>query len=188
MIHELSSNYARTGHKHPYNFFDIRPVEPYDEDKHVVIATFTIDGRKVRIVMPRPFIYKEPEPAIGELKFIATPNITPPSQIDINSSDFDGWVYPMGQTYYVQCGQFREAKEVFGQNPDFNQLTIPNLSSFFRANPAPSDGVEHVEANYTVPRHDHGNALLYFEGTKSLNVDIGVGIGVNTNTGPDGVI
>lgn len=55
----------------------------------------------MRVVCERPFVYEEPEPAIGELKFIANPRIGT-RDIDINSPDFDGWVYPHGQIYYVQ--------------------------------------------------------------------------------------
>ena len=100
MIHEISSDYARAQHSHQYNFFNVAPSEQYDKDKHIVLATFTIDGRKVRIVVDKPFIYEDPEPAIGELKFIANPWVGT-RQININSPNFDGWVYPAGQIYNV---------------------------------------------------------------------------------------
>lgn len=100
MIHELSSDYAPAQHSHPYNFLDVATPEPYDKNKHVVLATFTIDNRKVRVVVDKPFVYEEPDPVVGELKFVAIPQIGT-TQININSSKFDGWVYPAGQTYYV---------------------------------------------------------------------------------------
>lgn len=99
MIHEISDDYSPVVHQHQYNVLGVKPSER--DENCVPIATFVINGKKIRLFAPAPFTYKEPDPAIGELKFIAAPTIAQPERININSPDFDGWVYPAGQVYYV---------------------------------------------------------------------------------------
>jgi len=174
MIYELSSDYALAQHSHPYNFFDVGTPERYDASKHVVLATFTVDGRKVRIVADRPFVYEEPEPAVGELKFVANPQIGT-TRININSPAFDGWVYPDGQIYFVQGYQFREAKALFGQDPGLNQLSVPYLSSFVKALPGQAENVVARPPEKPLLRHSHRD-MMYFNSSKTLSASISVGI------------
>ena len=98
LAREDDTGYSPVRHSHPYNAFSVSSTV---NASTAVLATFVINGRKTRIAAPAPFVYKEPDPAIGELKFLAVPEIKRSDRINVNSKDFDGWVYPAGQTYYV---------------------------------------------------------------------------------------
>lgn len=76
-----------------------------------------------------------PDPVIGELKYKMLPTVTRPDAIDINSANFDGWVYPRGQSYTVAATDFLSAKACFGQSATATTLTIPNINNFVKADP-----------------------------------------------------
>ena len=72
---------------------------------------------------------------IGELKYKMLPTVTRPDAIDINGANFDGWVYPRGQSYTVAAADFHGAKVCFGQIATATTLTIPNINNFIKADP-----------------------------------------------------
>ena len=51
MAYELSDAYSRAQHVHQYNSFDIK--SDYGVNENVVLATFKVDDKAVRLCMPR---------------------------------------------------------------------------------------------------------------------------------------
>lgn len=133
MAYELSDAYSGAQHVHQYNSFDIK--SDYGVSGNVVLATFKVDDKVVRLCMPHQWVYKVPDPVIGELKYKMLPTVTRPDAIDINSANFDGWVYPRGQSYTVAATDFLSAKACFGQSLTATTLTIPNINNFVKADP-----------------------------------------------------
>lgn len=93
MAWESENDYSEVGHGHSYNTFDISAKNTTDP---IVLASFKLGNRVVRLRMPRLWRYEDPDFEIGELKFKALNSIRSPTDIDINDSNFDGWVYPAG--------------------------------------------------------------------------------------------
>lgn len=90
---------------------------------------------------------------IGELRFAALSSIEP---IDVDSDDFDGWVYPDGSEYPKE--RFPDAWAVFGDDPWSTTFRVPCLSTFFKPNPFPYGGssLSVVPAQTTgIPPHRH---------------------------------
>ena len=133
MAYELSDAYSRVQHVHQYNSFDIK--SDYSVDGNVVLAPFKVDDKVVRLCMPRQWVYRAPDPVIGEVKYKMLPTVTRPDVIDINSANFDGWVYPCGQSYTVATTDFQGAKACFSQSTTDTTLTIPNINNFVKADP-----------------------------------------------------
>ncbi len=77
---------------------------------------------------------KARETEIGTIKFKALPSL---KQIDVNSKDFDGWVYPDGRE--IDGNEFTDAYQYFGTNYGGDVKTkmfnLPNLNTFIKANP-----------------------------------------------------
>ena len=170
MAWELSDAYALSGHTHPYNSLNMSvDYDQQDDRAGMVIASFRIDGRLVRLRVPLMWTYEYPEPEIGELKFTALP---PASEIDVNAEDFDGWVYPDGTTYIVAADDFADAKERFGQEPDSTRLTVPRLSGFFKADTDAADAEWRRFSNTGVPHHMHTAAIRVNGGSRKINVKV----------------
>lgn len=180
MAYELSDQYSNINHTHNYNFFDISPNYNYnDVDENgnfinTVLATFKINNKIVRLCMPKQWRYEDPGHLIGELKFKILPNIINPSNININSDNFDGWVYPNGQSYTVASTDFQAAKQYFEQDVNSTTLTIPCLNNFIKANPTNNISVENITfKNSGVPRHNHNTTIrLSNNDTKEVGIDI----------------
>ena len=94
------------------------------------------------------------ETDIGTIRFKALPKL---KQIDVNSKDFDGWVYPDGRE--IDGTEFVDAYEYFGTNyggdPATKKFNLPNLNTFIKANP----GVKSEESQNLVVQ-DCKNAIL----------------------------
>lgn len=159
MAYELSDAYSKSQHIHQYNSFDIK--SDYDvNDENIVLATFKVDDKKVRLCMPHQWVYKAPDPVIGELKYKMLPTVTRPDSIDINSANFDGWVYPRGQSYTVAAGDFLSAKACFGQSATATILNIPDINNFIKADPRRAIRASTVvSCNSGVPAHCHQSSV-----------------------------
>ena len=158
MAYELSDAYSRAQHVHQYNSFDIK--SDYGVNGNVVLATFKVDDKVVRLCMPRQWVYKAPDPVIGELKYKMLPTVTRPDAININSANFDGWVYPRGQSYTVAAADFHGAKACFGQSATATTLTVPNINNFVKADPRRNIRASTVAfSNQGVPAHHHSSSV-----------------------------
>lgn len=158
MAYELSDAYSKAQHVHRYNSFDIS--SDYGVSGNTVLATFKVDDRIVRLCMPRQWVYKAPDPVIGELKYKMLPTVTRPDAININSANFDGWVYPCGQRYTVASADFLSAKACFGQSLTATTLSVPNINNFIKA--APSCNISALSVNFKnegVPVHSHSSSV-----------------------------
>lgn len=160
MAYELSDGYARSNHAHEYNSFDISAEygsSTAGGTRNTALATFRVGDKKIRMYMPCPWAWKAPDPEIGELKFKMLPTIAQRGSIDIHAADFDGWVYPFGQTYTVAPDEFRAAKECFDGCTD-TSLSIPNINRFIKADPRPGAVMAEVGfGNTGVPPHCHSS-------------------------------
>lgn len=158
MAYELSDAYSRVQHVHQYNSFDIK--SDYGVNGNVVLATFKVNDKVVRLCMPRQWVYKVPDPVIGELKYKMLPTVTNPDNININSTNFDGWVYPRGQSYTVTAADFQGAKACFGQSLTATTLIIPNINNFVKADPRRNIRAQTVPFNNQgIPAHHHSSSI-----------------------------
>ena len=97
---------------------------------------------------------------IGELQYKMLPTVTRPDAININSANFDGWVYPRGQSYTVAAADFHGAKACFGQSATATTLTIPNINNFVKADPRRGVRASTVTfRNQGVPAHNHSSSV-----------------------------
>jgi len=111
------------------------------------------------------------EPAYGTLRYMyKTPN-QPIDDAYIQRSDFDGWVYPNGETYTINPSQFQKSGNKFvtyDSNPFIagNKLTVPDFRDrFMKLNPftaySPAAGSSRQcsfaqqESHVAVPTHEH---------------------------------
>lgn len=172
MAYELSDAYARVGHVHKYNSFDVSAKYSADNDPDtVMLATFRVGDKKVRMRMPRQWVWKAPDPEIGELKFKALPTIAQPGSIDIHAAGFDGWVYPRGQSYAVGANEFTQAKTCFGQSATERTLNVPNIDRFIKAVPSCDITMSPVaHANTGVPGHSHSSSVALGGGSADVSV------------------
>ena len=97
---------------------------------------------------------------IGELKYKMLPTVTRPDAIDINGANFDGWVYPRGQSYTVAAADFHGAKTCFGQSATATTLAIPNINNFVKADPRQGIMASTVPfRNQGIPAHHHSSSV-----------------------------
>ena len=88
------------------------------------------------------------------------PTVTSPDDININGANFDGWVYPRGQSYTVAAADFHGAKACFGQSVTATTLTIPNINNFVKADPRCGVSASAVPfSNQGVPAHHHSSSV-----------------------------
>lgn len=149
MAYVASSDYAPIDHQHEgtYNKVAISCVlSAALSNDH--IATFNVDGDKYELYAPKSTIRQLPEPEVGQLKFIYQ---TTKQAIDVNSDNFDGWVYADGSTYSTSMF---DVKDAFDVNED-GTFTVPNLNNFIKLNSTPyqandmSEKYEHVDPYHT---------------------------------------
>ena len=165
MAYEPFDAYSSASHSHPYNTFDISS-EYSAEDNNIPIVTFKIGTKTVRLYMPRPYVYAKPEPEIGEIKFKMLPNIANPADIDINAQDFDGWVYPAGQTYMVGQNDFQGAI-------DATSFTVPDFRSYSFVKAVPERGKTAITADFKnegVPAHPHTAVIELSGGASEMEI------------------
>ena len=88
------------------------------------------------------------------------PTVTRHDVININSANFDGWVYPCGQSYTVAAADFHGAKACFGQSATATTLTIPNINNFIKAYPRHGVSASAVPfCNQGIPAHHHSSSV-----------------------------
>lgn len=164
--------YSLSGHNHDdiYDKTDI--TENQNNGEHV--ATFVVDGRDhVDVYFPQIVIYKYDDPYIGELKFVTDKKHR---TVNIDSDDFDGWVYPDGSQYNVS--DFPDAATVFGHSG--TTFNVPNLTEFFCGDTTKNN---HVDANEVIKKHSHKTQLTF--DSQSLSGTIHV-MGTSNTTGDGG--
>jgi hypothetical protein len=184
MAFEDKDDYARKNHGHE-EYSNVR-VYLRDEDPSLTyldVATLTVsdaDGEIKDYVVKSPVQSVEKlieKPRIGELKFLAVPSL---GNIDIDSENFDGWVYPDGSEF--QKSRFLEAWEMFKESDSSTTFRVPNLSAFFKPNPEPTQvGTTRTEGKTEgIPAHTHGIRKDSFE-ELDVKLDVSTQIPVTPN-------
>ena len=161
-----TNQYARKNHGHDYS-----NVHAYARPRSMLSALSQIgktelameittwnDGEEKTVSVYYPVQSFRHDHAIGEVKFLAVGKL---SAIDIDSDDFDGWVYPDGSEYPKD--RFPEAWKAFSTDPNSDKFRVPVLSGFFKPNPFAYSGVSYE----TVPGNDTG----MLEHSHSVEVD-----------------
>lgn len=131
MAYEEKWDYSKIWHTHDYSYvnFEQAPASNVSAIANIII-TDSNNANILSLCMPNTKQIEYKIADIGEYRYIARTNR---SQININSNDFDGWVYVDGSTY--RKDDFPEAYEIF--NPDHipsDQFTIPCISNFIKLN------------------------------------------------------
>lgn len=106
-----------------------------------------------------------PEPDIGQLQFVATPDASRAFRSDLFTSSggvwrykweetFDGWVFPDGSKFLK--ADFPEAYAVYGGESG-EWFRVPNLANFFKLNPGlnRSQATQSVARRHVVAQHSH---------------------------------
>lgn len=117
MCHETKYHYSKKVHEHQgmYSKVDVKMSPDKDLVDDVAKIKITTDGNGSKktvvhtVKVPKTEYNLPPEPYLGTLKFVMTPSIDTVKMVrdnglfnvDINSDDFDGWVYPNGFKYKI---------------------------------------------------------------------------------------
>lgn len=119
MAFEQSANYSLTSHDHDYEYNKLS-VEPKTGNDIKVCEISTSTGSYD--IYSKQTLVNHGNYYIGQLKFLYRKSKM--KNIDIESPDFDGWVYPDGREYDIE--KFPELYEVLQDNklPDLDNLFI----------------------------------------------------------------
>lgn len=175
MAFEDKDDYARKNHGHEeYSHVRVYLREEDPSKTYTDVATMAVsdaDGKMKDYTVKAPVQNAEKlfdNPRIGELKFLAVPSL---KAIDIDSENFDGWVYPDGSQF--QKSRFPEAWEMFKENDSSTTFQVPNLTAFFKPNPDPTSvGTFKTEGKTQgIPAHSHG---IKKDSFSELNVKLDV--------------
>ena len=153
---------------------------------------FNIDKKILSVNCPKYDIPIPPTPLIGTLKFVASKtiqelidknlitynesnsNVNPYDSSNKIRDDFDGWVFPNGQTFYNHNNQLSDAAFVFSEdhNQSEQSFTVPNLKDFFQACGNPNDqySIDLIPATLGLAPHQH--AVSPIQLTCDLTSDI----------------
>lgn len=164
------SEYARFDHQHDYSNAACYPVySPENTDYPIRIMSLDITNmheiKHVDVYMPNLDPLPDPEPDIGDVRFLATNsltarygdthvnyvNILPDGFMQIESRDrfnvnlqitesiengtFDGWVFPDGSRYFKAQGSYDFSRAYRIFGGSNNEFSVPSLSGFIKANP-----------------------------------------------------
>lgn len=177
MLHEESDDYSLSNHNHisDYNRLSIiysGQYETCDDYQMINIGNYRIDGqissiyfKKQKLIIPD---YALPE--IGDLKFVGLKTL---KSIDINASDFDGWVYPDGREFDKE--KWKQAYEKFKDNH------VPILTDFIKPSVTISE-IENVPEKKVLKSHSH---TLNGEIDGKISVDFELSVG---STGGGGML
>lgn len=150
MAWQDENSYSPSSHSHDDIYNKTVITEHQTDGEH--IATFVADGRtNVSVYFPRVVIYKHDDPYVGELKFVTDRSHR---TINVDSEDFDGWVYPDGSQYNVS--DFPDAAAAFGYSG--TKFRVPELTDFFCGGTTKSS---HVNATDVIWEHRHGTRLTF---------------------------
>lgn len=167
------ADYSRKNHGHDYSSIYVyaRPLSAISAVSGIKIypksvkpiAEFNVlnNGKSNTVTMYSPgqqYDSIDDVPMIGELKFMARKTL---SAVDIDSPDFDGWVYPDGSSYSRR--DFPAAYVLYGdgQSETFN---VPFLSNFIKLNP----GVDRIDSMKKVPASNTAIAAHRHEVPKDI--------------------
>lgn len=173
MAWESSADYSLYDHVHHYSKISVEQIVklPDDESQHSsvsAIAAVRVGSKSTTVYMPEIKRYSQPKPYIGQLKFLAVQAI---NEVDCNSAEFDGWVYPDGRE--LRKSKFTKAYSFFGDDygtaSSSSLFKIPNLTSFIKiVQPTSSNKttslVSEVPANDVLKDHQHTADNLQING------------------------
>lgn len=164
------SEYARFDHQHNYSNVACYPVySPKNTDHPIRVMSLDItnmqETKHVDVYMPNLDLPSDPEPDIGDVRFLATNSLTArygdthvnyvhilsDGSMQIESRDrfnvnlqiiesiengtFDGWVFPDGSRYFKAQGNYNFSRAYRVFGGSNNEFSVPNLSGFIKANP-----------------------------------------------------
>lgn len=130
MAWESSADYSLTGHVHNYSNVEITSFYEKNTGDLTSIVAFKTRNHITQMNAPGVIKYYQPDPYIGQLKFLAVQNIP---AINCNSSNFDGWVYPDGRE--ISKYRFSQAYDFFGDaygTASVGNFKLPNISNFLK--------------------------------------------------------
>ena len=164
------SEYARFDHQHNYSNVACYPVYSPENTNHPIrVMSLDItnmqETKHVDVHMPNLDPPPDPEPDIGDVRFLATNSLTarygdtrvnyvdilPDGSMQIESRDrfnvnlqitesiengtFDGWVFPDGSRYFKAQGSYNFSRAYRVFGGSNNEFSVPSLSGFIKANP-----------------------------------------------------
>ena len=133
IAHSSIYDFSFAWHEHDeYSYVSYLPNASPNASSLIAIMTTTTGEfeNQLSICLPDVIVPVTDSAEIGEYKFVALKSRT---SIDVNSPEFDGWVYADGSSYLK--AQFPRAYEVF--NPTHSPATtfvVPNIDSFVKLN------------------------------------------------------
>jgi hypothetical protein len=179
MAFEDRNDYSLVDHVHDdvYDYFNIGDVLSDENQKYwnimtVKVSNWTEDGKMtvktVDINVPAVDLDDFNVFDVGTLKFVALPKFDESVvrqygdnfNVDIDSEDFDGWVYPNGTVFTVDGNRFQEAFGLYGTEPEETgkrSFKVPDLRNFLRMNPGTEkeDPMKFVRYNNGLAPHSH---------------------------------
>lgn len=179
MAHESKYHYSKKDHEHNgmYSKVDARMSTDKDLVLDAAKIKITTDsggvGKTVvhTVRLPNKEYNLPPEPYLGTLKLTMIPSIETVGlvhdndlyNVDINSDNFDGWVYPNGFKYKISRSELDsrfsilEKMELINGSGDDLSICLPCLSNYFRLNPGngTTEASRRVEFENAVPNHSH---------------------------------
>ena len=164
------SEYARFDHQHDYSNTACYPVySPENTDNPIRVMSLDItnmqETKHVDVYMPNLDPLPDPEPDIGDVRFLATDSLTarygdthvnyvnilpngstqaePRDRFNVNlqitesieNGTFDGWVFPDGSRYFKAEGSYNFSRAYHVFGGSNNEFSVPSLSGFIKANP-----------------------------------------------------
>ena len=152
MAYEESACYSLVDHVHNYSKVELTSniaKEDLDGNQNIRIGTIEIDGSPTTIYMESPTQFFQPDPEIGQLKFLAVDDVFLVDEFD---SAFDGWTWPDGRTISNTSMKFADAAEHFAGSRDARSFQLPNLCKIFR--PPDDEEKESLAIEQEVQRRD----------------------------------
>lgn len=116
-------------------------------------------------------------PALGTLRFVVLSSTSgSTNQNLINSSTFDGWVYPNGDTLTCGTNDFTTLKEYLGYARGATSFRLPSLGNFLEMWPQRASGTVNADTRQayqvSMPNHTHPlqnvSASATAEGTATI--------------------
>lgn len=157
-----TNEYSRKNHGHDYSNIRVYARSPEfmsqfatDGTVSSIVELSVTNGtvEPIKIYCPKQQVSFRRRRTIGELKFLALNSLEP---VDIDSPNFDGWVYPDGKEY--PKNRFENAWRVFNTDPQSTTFRVPTLSTFIKPNPFPynANSLSVVPAEAIgIPPHTH---------------------------------
>ena len=179
MAFEDKNDYSLVDHVHDdvYDRFDIGGALSDETQKYwnimtVKVSNWTEDGKMtvktVDINVPAVDLSNVNVFEIGTLKFFGLPEFDDSNirqygdipNVDIDSEDFDGWVFPNGAVFTVDEGRFSEASEIYAVEPQETgkkSFKVPDFRNFLKMNPGTEreNSTRFVKFNNGLPPHSH---------------------------------